>query len=146
LGVAGLAYGAYRIADTAFPEYHLILKTGLIVVLYAILYKITLFLFKRLENRWIVQYKWEMIRIFIVFAVTGSSSVVVGRPVMALLGITKENLDPFLYWVLFSVIGLVFYQIFLVTFGWLFGQFRFFWAFEKKILNKISFNLLFKDR
>ncbi|MBO6631685.1 MAG: diacylglyceryl transferase [Psychroserpens sp.] len=80
-----------------------------------------------------------MIRIFIVFAITGSSSVFVGRPIMKLIGITKENLNPFIYWVLFIIIGLIFYQILLVFFGWLFGQGKFFWEFEKKMLKRFGF-------
>ena len=71
---------------------------------------------------------------FIVFAITGSSSVLVGRPIMRLMGITKENLNVVVYWVLFIIIGLIFYQLLLVFFGWLFGQFKFFWNFEKKML------------
>ena len=99
---------------------------------------LTLKLFKILEKRWILDYKWEMIRVFLVFAVTGSSSLFIGRPIIQLLGITKENLNPILYWILFIIIGLIFYQILLVTFGWLFGQFKFFWEFEKKMLRRFG--------
>ena len=143
LGAAGLAYSAYKLSHAFIPEQHIALKTGLAAVFYMLLYKITLFLFKKLEHKWVVQYKWEMIRIFIVFAVTGSSSAWIGRPVIHLLGITRENIGAFWYWTLFIVIGLVFYQILLVTFGWLFGQFRFFWAFEKKMLSRMGLGFLF---
>ena len=64
--------------------------------------------------------------------------ILVGRPVIKLLGITKENLNPILYWILFIIIGLIFYQLLLVTFGWLFGQFKFFWEFEKKMLRRFG--------
>ena len=92
-----------------------------------------------------MEHRWEMIRIFIVFAVTGSSSVYIGKPIMAFLGITKENLNPIIYWVLFIIIGLIFYQILLVSFGWLFGQFKFFWEFEKKMLKRFGLGNLFND-
>jgi len=85
-----------------------------------------------------------MIRVFIVFAITGSSSVFVGRPIMKIIGITKENLNPFIYWILFIIIGLIFYQILLVTFGWLFGQFNFFWEFEKKMLKRFGLGKMIK--
>ena len=87
-----------------------------------------------------------MIRIFIVFAVTGSSSVVVGRPIIKLLGITRENLNPFIYWILFIAISLVFYQILLVLFGWISGQFLFFWEFEKKMLRRFGLGFLLKKQ
>ena len=86
-----------------------------------------------------MDHRWELIRIFIVFAITGSSSVYVGRPIFRLLGLTKENLYPLVYWVLIAVLSLVFYQLLLLLFGWLFGQFKFFWSFEKKMLSRMGF-------
>jgi hypothetical protein len=139
LGVLGLAYSSYRLADLILSDVHYSFSIALAMVFYVILLKIVLFLFKKLENKWVVTYRWEMIRIFIVFAITGSSSVFVGRPIIALMGITKENLNLIAYWVLYSIIGLIFYQILLVTFGWLFGQFQFFWEFEKKMLGRFGF-------
>lgn len=138
LGIIGLAYSAYKIAlalTNPFPIYVTLL---LAILGYWVILKLTLFIFKKLEGKWIVNYRWEMIRIFIVFAITGSSSVFVGRPFMKMIGITKENLNPVLYWVLFIIIGLIFYQILLVFFGWLFGQGKFFWDFEKKMLKRFG--------
>ena len=108
------------------------LALGFIFMLFCV------FCIKKLENKWVVDARWELIRIFIVFALTGSSSVYVGRPFINLVGISNENLNPFLYWLLFIVISLIFYQILLVFWGWLLGQFDFFWAFEKKILSRLG--------
>lgn len=139
LGIIILAYSAYKIALAFTKDFHVTITIALSALVYFILLRITLFLFKKLENKWVVEQRWEMIRIFIVFAFTGTSSLYVGRPIMKLIGITKENLNPFIYWVLFIIIGLIFYQILLVFFGWLFGQFRFFWEFEKKMLRRFGF-------
>lgn len=109
-----------------------------IILLTFFLIKICLFLFKKLENKWIVKNRWEMIRIFLVFSVTGSSSIFIGRPFIKLLGITPENLNIGVYWFLYLSIAMIFYQIFLVFFGWLFGQFQFFWEFEKKMLRRFG--------
>ncbi|TXD81622.1 hypothetical protein ESY86_00170 [Subsaximicrobium wynnwilliamsii] len=139
LGVLGLGYSAYRLAAVLLkdlPPVLVLLTAGLI---FWLLLKLVLFIFKKLKHKWVVDYRWEMIRIFIVFAITGSSSLFVGRPIIALLGITKENLNPIVYWVLFIIIGLIFYQMLLVSFGWLFGQFKFFWEFEKKMLRRFGF-------
>ncbi|WP_431157675.1 DUF6787 family protein [Winogradskyella poriferorum] len=143
LGLIGVCYSAYKISKALLSESEIYWVLIVAVVIAYILIKITLFLFKKLENKWILNYRWEMIRVFIVFAITGSSSMLIGRPIIKFLGITKENLNPILYWVLFIIIGLVFYQILLIIFGWLFGQFRFFWEFEKKMLRRFGF---FKDR
>ncbi|MGB3607647.1 DUF6787 family protein [Psychroserpens sp.] len=138
LGLLGLGFSTFRLALALTSSYNILFTILLALILFFALIKFTLFLIKKLEHKWIVDQRWEMIRIFIVFAITGSSSMFVGRPFIAFLGITKENLNPILYWVLFIIIGLIFYQILLVLFGWLFGQFKFFWEFEKKMLRRFG--------
>ena len=138
IGLLGLGYSSYKLAIALFETFGIPITIILAVVLFFALLYVTLWLFKFLEKRWKLQYKWEMIRVFIVFAITGSSSLFVGRPIIKLLGITKENLNPAVYWILFIIIGLIFYQILLVAFGWLFGQFDFFWEFEKKMLRRFG--------
>lgn len=137
-GLLSLGYTSYKISNTIVSDFGLIAIILLTIVLSFALLKFTLFLFKKLEKKWILDAKWEMIRVFIVFAITGSSSMLVGRPIIEMIGITKENLNPILYWVLFIIIGLIFYQILLVTFGWLFGQYKFFWNFEKKMIRRFG--------
>jgi hypothetical protein len=102
------------------------------------LLKLVLIIFSKLEKKWAVSYKWEMISIFLVFASTGSSSVFISRPLIKLMGINKDNLPDYAYWILYILIGFIFYQILLVAIGWLFGQYKFFWAFEKKMLSRIG--------
>ena len=138
-GLVILGYSAFKISNGFLDNYGLTLTiVGALFVFFFLL--TTLFIFKKLEKKWILDYKWEMIRVFMVFAFTGTSSLVIGRPIIKLIGITKENLNPILYWFLFIIIGLIFYQILLVTFVWLFGQFKFFWEFEKKMLRRFGLN------
>lgn len=144
LGIIGLGYCAYKLTLIFTKSYSIFVTIIAAILLFFVLLKLTLLIFKKLERKWLLDYKWEMIRVFIVFAITGSSSMYVGRPIMKLIGITKENLNPFIYWVLFIIIGLIFYQILLVAFGWLFGQFKFFWAFEKKMLQRFGLGKLIK--
>lgn len=138
-GILILGYSAFKISNALLQDYNLVLKIAATLAFFFILLKLTLFIFKLLEKKWILEYKWEMIRVFMVFAFTGTSSLYIGKPVMKLLGITKENLNSTLYWFLFIIIGLIFYQILLIAFGWLFGQFKFFWEFEKKMLKRFGF-------
>ena len=141
LGLCFLGYSVFKFVPLLpFTALYFTIPTAL--VLFYILLKIVLFAISKLEHKWIVDQRWELIRIFIVFAITGSSSVVVGRPVIKLIGITQENLHPFLYWILFITISLIFYQILLVLLGWVFGQFQFFWNFEKKMLRRFGFGKL----
>lgn len=146
LGIIGVLYSAFKLAKIIAKDTGIYMTVGVTLVFSYLIIRCCLFIFKKLENKWVVKYRWEMIRIFIVFAITGSSSVLVGRPIIKLLGISKENLNVFIYWVLFILIGLLFYQILLVAFGWLFGQFEFFWNFEKKMLRRFGLGFLFKDK
>ncbi len=117
---------------------HISLIILLSIIIYFTLLKFILFLFKKLENRWVLTYRWEFIRVFLVFAITGSSSIYISRPFIKFIGITKENLNPVAYWVLYIIIAFIFYQISLVIIGWLFGQFNFFWKFEKKMIRRLG--------
>jgi len=137
-GALILLYSSFRLTSLIIEDYHIVLNIVLTVIVFFILLKFTLFLFKKLEKKWQVTYRWELIRIFMVFAITGSSSLFVGRPIIKLIGITKENLNIYVYWFLYIIIGIIFYQILLVTFGWLFGQFKFFWEFEKKMIRRFG--------
>ena len=139
LGILALAYSSYKLSHVIFGEHHLALIIICTIIIYYLLLKFFLFCFKKLENKWVTEYRWEMIRIFIVFAITGSTSAYIGRPIIKFLGITKENLNPFVYWILYIIIGLIFYQLLLVFFGWAFGQFKFFWEFEKKMFRRMGF-------
>ena len=91
-----------------------------------------------LKERWGVKSNFQIAIIFIVFSITGSSSLYVARPVIKMLGITKDNLPVVLYWVLFVLLSFVAYQIMLVLFGWMFGQFDFFWKMEKKMIRRLG--------
>lgn len=101
------------------------------------------FFMERLKQRWGISSNFQLIVIFIVFAITGSTAAKIAGPFTALVGITKENVGAWLYWVLRILLIFPIYQVLLVAFGWLFGQFQFFWNFEKKFLSRIGFAFLF---
>lgn len=138
LGISVLVYSSYKLALVFTKDSNIYITIFSTIILSFLLLKFILFLFKKLEKKWVLTYKWEMIRVFIVFSITGTASIFVGRPIIRLIGITKENLNPVIYWFLYIIIGLIFYQILLVCIGWLFGQFQFFWNFEKKMLRRFG--------
>lgn len=110
--------------------------------LYFLLIKFFLWCFKKLDGKWKVTYKWEMIAIFIVFAITGSMAGKFAGPLTHYIGLTTDTVHSVIYWT--SRILLIFplYQILLVCIGWFFGQFQFFWNFEKKMLKRIGLGFL----
>ena len=100
---------------------------------------------EKLKQRWGVQSNFQLTIIFIVFAITGSTSAMVSKPVCLWLGITTDDFGFF-----FTPIRLLLifplYQVLLVSIGFLFGQFAFFWKFEKKLLRRIGLGFLFKEK
>ncbi|MCH4822981.1 diacylglyceryl transferase [Gramella lutea] len=100
---------------------------------------------KKLKERWGIESNWQLFIIFVVFAITGSTAAKLASPFVELLGINQETSHWTVYW--FARIFLIFpiYQVLLVFFGWVFGQFQFFWAFEKKMLTRIGLAKVFKN-
>ena len=107
--------------------------------------KISLWCFKKLENKWTVTYRWEFIAIFLCFAVTGSSAGRLSDPLMALIGLSKESTNGWLYWPVRILLIFPIYQVLLVIFGWIFGQYVFFKDFAKKMMSRIGLGFLIKN-
>ena len=147
LGVLGLLFSGYAlgmvIIKPFFTDYSstpfILSIFGITLILAFVFLKITLWLFNKLENRWEVSYRWELIAIFLVFAVTGSSAARLSDPIMNLIGLDRGTINDGLFWTLRILIVFPIYQLLLVGFGWLFGQFNFFWKFEKKMLSRLGF-------
>jgi len=105
---------------------------------------------QKLKERWGIDSNFQIIMIIIVFGVTGSSSVYVAKPFLNLIGLNREAFPDGIWWgglvhtTLRILIIFPIYQVLLVLFGWLFGQFKFFWNFEKKMLGRLGLGFLFK--
>ena len=85
----------------------------------------------RLKEKWNITSNLQMTIVFIVFAITGSASLFVARPVLNLMGIT-DALNPWVRIPLRLVMILPVYQVMLLVIGSVFGQFRFFLNLQKK--------------
>jgi len=99
---------------------------------------------EKLKKRWGIENNWALLAIFIVFAINGSFAAWVSKPVTEFLGISQENFSPWLYHVIRFVLIFPIYNLTLPLVGWLFGQFRFFWNFEKKFLTRLGLGFLFR--
>ncbi len=105
---------------------------------------------KKLKERWGITSNFQLVIILIVFAITGSSSVYVAKPFLGLIGLQRPTFPEGLWWggLAYGMLRLLlifpFYQVLLVLFGWLFGQFKFFWNFEKKMLKHMGLGFLLK--
>lgn len=100
---------------------------------------------EKLKERWGITSNFQIVLILIVFALNGSLSAWVAEPVTGFIGLDKETTNGFIYWPLRIILIFPIYQLTLPVIGFLFGQFRFFWNFEKKFLIKMGFGFLFKN-
>jgi hypothetical protein len=90
------------------------------------------------KQRWNITSNWQVFVIIVVFAITGSSTAYLSKPILSFFGIFKTNTTAWLYYPLYIVLIFPVYQILLVSIGFLFGQHTFFWKFEKKLLRGIK--------
>lgn len=100
---------------------------------------------EKLKQRWGINSNWAILAILLVFAINGSFAAWVAKPITAYFNLSPETVGSFLYWVLRILLVFPIYQITLPIVGWVFGQFKFFWNFEKKFLSRLGFGFLFKN-
>ncbi|WP_297338233.1 DUF6787 family protein [Algoriphagus sp.] len=90
---------------------------------------------KRLQAKWKLESLFQVILVLIVFACTGFTILLIKNPVLDFFGVEKGG---FINTVLYLLLVLPLYQIFLLIYGFIFGQFRFFWEKEKQIMRRIA--------
>ena len=100
----------------------------------------------KLKERWGIDSNCSVIAIFIVFAINGSFAAWVAKPITSFLGLSPDTISAWIYWLLRFLLIFPIYQLTLPLVGWLFGQFKFFWAFEKKFLSRLGLGFLFKEK
>ncbi|MDX1937324.1 MAG: DUF6787 family protein [Flavihumibacter sp.] len=89
-------------------------------------------MFKRLQQKWKVN-GWQLFLILCVFAITGTTTAWISKSITAWVGLTPQS--PLLYRAGLRILVLLFgYQVIILLVSIPFGQFRFFWNYEKKIL------------
>ncbi|MFK7031100.1 DUF6787 family protein [Flavobacterium oreochromis] len=99
----------------------------------------------KLKERWGIKSNYQLVVIFIVFAINGSLSARISSYFMQFIGLTKEDIHWFFYYFLLLILVLPLYPFMLMFFGWLFGQSKFFFPFSKKMLHSIGLGFIFKS-
>ena len=84
----------------------------------------------KLKNIFKVTSTYQLVVVFTVFGITGSLSLVVSQYISEFLNI--ENI------ILSIIFVLLVYQVLLIIIGSLFGEFKYFWEIEKKILSRLK--------
>jgi len=89
----------------------------------------------RLMRRWNLTSLRQVYVVLLVFACTGFSVLFLKQPILELFGIERGG--GFKHSLLYFVLVLPLYQVILLAWGGVFGQFRFFWEFEKRMIKRI---------
>lgn len=90
---------------------------------------------KRLGARWGVSTS-KVFLILLVFACTGLTVMFLKRPIVAFFA--GEGDQPLLFSILYYMLILPIYNLILLIYGFIFGQFQFFWEFEKRFFRRMT--------
>ena len=83
---------------------------------------------KKLKERWGITSNFQIIIIFIVFAITGSTSAYISGPLTEYI-IGDSNINSFFKIIIRILLLTPIYQVLLLFFGFIFFQFNFFFKF-----------------
>ena len=75
----------------------------------------------KLKKKWGIESNFQIIIILIVFSITGSLSLVVSDPLLNLIGLTKENVNPWIFTPLRLIIVFPVYQVLILIVGFALG-------------------------
>lgn len=89
-----------------------------------------------LKNRWKLNSVGQVVLVLIVFACTGFTIMFLKSPVVNWIAGSEGN--QMWLTVLYYLFILPIYNIILLIYGFVFGQFAFFWDFEKKMWYRLT--------
>ena len=93
-------------------------------------------LINKIKIKWGIKSNLQLLIIFLVFGVTGSTSVWVSKPILDFVGLEQSAVSALVYWPIRIIIIFPVYQILLLIIGSIFGQSKFFKNFIKKMFQK----------
>jgi len=90
---------------------------------------------EKLKRRWKLDSIFQVVVVLVVFACTGFTVLFIKKPILHFL--VGARGDSTAASVIYYLLILPLYNIILLAYGFLFGQFRFFWEFEKRFFDRI---------
>jgi hypothetical protein len=90
---------------------------------------------EKLKNRWGLTNTFQVFVVLLVFACTGTTVLLLKRPLFSWW--FPDGYRPLWATITYYVLILPVYNIFLLLYGALFGQFSFFWKFEKRFFSRL---------
>ncbi|MEP5612147.1 MAG: DUF6787 family protein [Cyclobacteriaceae bacterium] len=91
---------------------------------------------KKMQVKWELKSLWQVVLVLVVFSCTGFTVLFIKGPILDLIsgGAERE------WWmtVIYILLILPIYNVILLIYGFLFGQFAFFWKYEQKMLRRFG--------
>ncbi|MCM0059511.1 MAG: hypothetical protein NBV57_01520 [Algoriphagus sp.] len=91
---------------------------------------------QRLQSKWQLKSLTQVLLVLLVFACTGTTILLIKNPILAFFGIERGG--GFMNTLAYLLLVLPLYQIMLLAYGFIFGQFHFFWKKEKQLVKRIG--------
>ncbi len=91
---------------------------------------------EKLQKRWQLENLFQVVVVLIVFALTGFTVMFIKQPVLEWMGTDPQYST--LITILYYIFILPVYNVILLFYGFVFGQFHFFWGFEKRMWNRMT--------
>lgn len=95
---------------------------------------------RKLKQRWKIKSNLQLFAILIVFSVSGSITLVLKTIIFNWINYSPEW-PLFIKFISYLLTIVPVYQLTLLATGTLFGQFNFFWNFEKKTMRRLGIRL-----
>ena len=92
----------------------------------------------KIRNIFKVGTNFQLLKVNIVFAITGTLSVYFAGIIIDFLGLDPHILGSFFYWSLRIMLLIPVYQFLLIIIGSIFGEFEYFWKIERKMLGRLG--------
>ena len=99
---------------------------------------------KKLKQRWGLTSNLQVFLVLVVFAINGSFAAYITKPATDFVGLDAESTSPWIFWPARILLVFVIYQLTLPIVGFVFGQYRFFINFSKKMLSRMGFGVIFR--
>jgi hypothetical protein len=93
---------------------------------------------QRLQSKWQLKSLTQVLLVLLVFACTGTTILLIKNPLLAFFGIEKGSDHGLRNTIAYLLLVLPLYQIMLLMYGFIFGQFQFFWEKEKQLVQRIG--------
>jgi len=93
-------------------------------------------LINKIKRKWGIKSNLQLLTIFLVFGITGSTAAWISKPILDFIGLKQGTISAWAYWPIRIIIIFPVYQTSLLIIGTLFGQSKFFKNFIKKMFQR----------